>query len=159
MALQRFYKEGPGVSPDETLNKQRAFKLDTIIKRLCGKEKTCILHEAATTLAINDRDFENRLDANKALLGFVGGVYDLDSQQYRQVRSTDMLTVNTGYKLPEHVDLGLRDQIMDFIRSIMPDEEAVTYLLKYLASCLDGYNREETFTIATGVRSLRGDPD
>ena len=146
--LQKFYDSR---SKDEKLNAQRNFTLDGIIKRLLGREQTTILHQAATSYTLEDRNFENRLDANKDLLGFVGGVFDLAQHVYRPAESTDYVTLSTGYALPDKVDEHVREEIMRFITSIMPNEEQVRYLLMWLASCLDGHNREEIFTVAIGI--------
>src|SRR5699024_5606999 len=69
----------------------------------------------------------------------------------RDIERTDYLTMSTSYDLPEQVDTLVREQIMQFLKSIMLNEEALHYLLKWLASCLDGHNKEETFAIFRGT--------
>lgn len=151
--VQRFYQSKAGTQNKimAEQNMQRCAKIDGILKKLRGKDKSSVLHEAATTFGLKDKTFENRLDANKDLLGFCGYTYDLSDHILRPSLSGDMLTMSTGYQLPDTVDQNVRGEIMAFVKSIMPDEDAVNYLLKWLASTLDGHNREEIFTICTGI--------
>lgn len=138
-------------SADAKLNADRKIRLNHIVKRLQGGEKEGILREAALTVCREDPDFFNKLDSNKDLLAFHGTVFDFGKMELRKTESTDYITLTTGYQLPDTVDPEVRQAMMQFIVSIMPDEDAVNYLLKWLASTLDGHNREEIFTICTGV--------
>ena len=134
---------------NEELRKRREIRFDQILKRIMDRDQTSLLHLAAVRFK-EDGDFEAKLNAKKNLIGFCNGVYDLDEGLFHSPRSSDYVTFSTGYNLPSDVDKNIRNSIMQFIYSIMPNEQMVDYLLRFLASCLDGYNREEIFTIFTG---------
>lgn len=144
---QRWFKEN---TTDPQLAKIRDVKLGNIIKKFKDREKGTLLHDAATHFNEKEELFENRLDANKELLGFEGWVYDLSNDEYRPARPEDHVTMSCGYRLPE-VDLQVRSEIMDFVRSIQSTEEDLEYLLMFLASSLDGFNRDEVFHCFKGA--------
>lgn len=136
--------------PTDDLFPMRMSRIDAIMKRLRGKEQSAILHQAAVTLNIADPHFVNRLDSNKDLLNFEGTVHDLSDGTVRPATAADMLSVSTEYMLPQDVDPVIRQELQNFVGSIMADKESETYMLTWLASSLDGHNREEIFTICTG---------
>lgn len=150
ITLQRFYTDRSG---DSELDEKRRCKLDTIVRRLMGaKERQNIMHEAAISFRTSCRHFQNLLDAKKDILAFAGGkVYDMTLMQVRDTESSDYVTHTTGYILPEQVDASVRAVLLELLAAMMPDPVELQYLLKSLASSLDGYNREEIFTIWTGI--------
>ncbi len=150
ITLQRFYTDRSG---DSELDEKRRCKLDTIVRRLMGaKERQNIMHEAAISFRTSCRHFQNLLDAKKDVLAFAGGkVYDMTLMQMRETESFDYVTHTAGYVLPEQVDAPIRAVLLELLAAMIPDPVELHYLLKSLASSLDGYNREEIFTIWTGI--------
>lgn len=134
---------------DPQLEKIRAIKMHNILKRLTDRDAVEILRQAGKTFLENETCFESKLDANKDLLGFNGHVYDLRTDEYRPARPDDYVTRTCGYDLPAE-DTSVQAQIMAFIGDIQENEEDVEYLLLWLASCLDGHQKDEVFHCLRG---------
>ena len=135
---------------DNEKRSKRLQRIEHLLKRLKDRDQHSILAQAAILLKEEKRNFEFMLDANKDLLNFKGQVFDFEEMVIRDIRPTDYASLSTGYKVPE-IDQAKRTKVMDIIRSIMPDLQHVDYLLLHLAGCLDGWNREETFSILSGT--------
>ncbi|KAJ3279589.1 hypothetical protein HDU79_000450, partial [Rhizoclosmatium sp. JEL0117] len=137
---------------DPKLKKSQTARFDSIITSLeTPRDRLQIMHEAATDFKKTVANFESRLNANQDLLGFTNGVYDLARGEFRATRSTDYLTFTTGYDLPEEKCPVTQAQLDTLFESIFADEATRRYMLKFLASSLDGHNAEEIFTIWTGT--------
>lgn len=101
-----------------------------------------------------ERQFEEKLDSNCNLLGFLNGVYDLDAQEFREGRPDDYLSYTTGINyVPFSDDLPYLDDIRRFWSQVLPNEDIREYVLTLLASFLSGHTREERFHIWTGSGS------
>ncbi|RKO94813.1 hypothetical protein BDK51DRAFT_32695 [Blyttiomyces helicus] len=83
------------------------------------------------------------------MLSYRNGVYDLKTGTFRKSSSLDYLIMAIDYELPKKADKEILDEINKFIDSIMPNEEEKQYLIKWLGSCLSGFNKDEIFTILT----------
>jgi len=98
--------------------------------------------------------FEEKLDSRTNLVGFKDGVLDLDTLEFREGHPEDFISFSTGTQYREYVEGDSQTrEIMRFISSILPKEDVREYVLKVMASCLDGAIREERFHIWTGVGS------
>ena len=128
---------------------KRIQRIEALLRRLKDKDQHSILSQAAILLKEEKRGFENLLDSNKNILNFQGQIFDFETCSLRAALPSDYVSRTTGYKLPEK-DEKEQAFVMQFLRSVMPDEAHVEYLLTWLASCLDGWNREETFSILSG---------
>jgi P4 family phage/plasmid primase-like protien len=109
-------------------------------------------------------------DRNQNLLGLDNGVIDLKEWVFREGRPEDYITMTTGYGLPigdaelpislcnlnVHLStvvpnyLRFKDDLLQFIQQIVPDNDVREYLMMFLAKCLSGENRDEGFYIWTG---------
>ena len=99
-------------------------------------------------------NFENMLDEKTTLIGFENGVYDLDTREFRKGAPEDMLTFSTRINYIEFDPSDpVYESIFSFFNSVQPDNDLRTYLLKFLASCLNGTVREHSFHIAQGIGS------
>lgn len=134
--------------PDDVRLK-RLSKIDAILKRLKDKDQSTILTQAAILFKDNTRNFENKIDANKDIINFNGNIFNFDTLEFKENTPEDMVSRSTGYIIPE-ADLNQQKLIMEFINELMPDKSQVDYLLTWIASCLDGWNRDENFHILTG---------
>jgi P4 family phage/plasmid primase-like protien len=116
--------------------KKSAFK-DRIIKEAAG-------------LYIQ-KDFESKLDQNNYLVGFNNGVYDLRIKMFRKGQPDDMIRKNVGYNYKEFKkdDIIIKD-IEKFLDSIQPEKDMKDYLGAYIASFLEGSNKDQKFMIWTG---------
>jgi P4 family phage/plasmid primase-like protien len=116
--------------------KKSAFK-DRIIKEAAG-------------LYIQ-KDFESKLDQKIYLIGFANGVYDLKNKVFRKGEPDDLIRKNVGYdyKQFKRDDLIIKE-IEAFLESIQPEEDMRIYLCTYLASFLEGSNKDQKFMIWTG---------
>jgi len=116
--------------------KKSAFK-DRIIKEAAG-------------LYIQ-KDFESKLDQNIYLVGFSNGVYDLKNSVFRKGEPDDLIRKNVGYDYKEFKrDDAVIKEIEAFLESIQPEEDMRTYLGAYVASFLEGSNKDQKFMIWTG---------
>ncbi|KAJ3078643.1 hypothetical protein HK102_004345 [Quaeritorhiza haematococci] len=80
--------------------------------------------------------------AKTSHLAFENGVYDLEADVFRKRQPSDMLSISTGY---DHVPgcTEHQDRIDDFLCKVFPDPSVREYTLRYLASCLAGYTRNQ----------------
>jgi len=98
--------------------------------------------------------FEDKLDANPKLLGFENGVYDLDNDEFREGRPEDYVSLSTGINYIEYdVDNPYIEEIDDFMRKVLVNDNVREYVWTLFASILDGTNRDEKFHIWTGSGS------
>jgi P4 family phage/plasmid primase-like protien len=99
-----------------------------------------------------DPKFEEKLDSNTNLIGFNDGILDLDTMEFRAGLPEDYVSFTTGinYKAFDESDPHYAG-IMDFITKVLPDEDVRDYVLKILASILNGQVRDEKFYIWTGT--------
>ena len=96
-------------------------------------------------------DFHKKLDKNPYLLGFTNGVYDLKTFEFRDGKQEDYLSMSVGYsyidKPTEHLKY-----IKKFFEDIQPEKELREFLLTFLGSCLIGIQKDEIYTIFTGIK-------
>ena len=116
-----------------------------------------------------DKEFIEKLNDKKNLIGFDNGVYDLNKSIFRSGLPSDYVSLSTGYSLPvdvknlpvnleEITDLissmgnydELNEALDDFLEKVFPINRVREYTLRFLASCLSGEIREEKFYFWTG---------
>lgn len=99
----------------------------------------------------NDKFEDDLLDANTNFIGFLNGVYDLSTMEFREGHPEDYISYSTKINYVEYnPDDPYIDQIMDFMSKVLPKKEVREYVLTLMASMLDGNNKEEKFYIWTG---------
>lgn len=128
-------------------------KSKTIIDLIFNLKKTAfkdrIIKEAAGLYI--QKDFESKLDQQIYLVGFANGVYDLKNKVFRKGEPDDLIRKNVGYDYKQFKrDDPVIKQIEDFMESIQPDEDMRNYLGAYVASFLEGSNKDQKFMIWTG---------
>lgn len=96
-------------------------------------------------------DINEKLDANPYLLGFNNGVMNLQTGEFEQARPDHMISLTTGYDYSESVSDESILFVNNFLNELFDSPEEVEYLLKVLASCIDGSRRFEEFYILTGA--------
>ncbi len=113
------------------------------------KFKKDVISECA--VLFYDRDFYQKLDEKRNLLGFENGVLDLDTMKFRDGYPEDFITFSTkiNYLPYDRSDERIK-QVEEFFESIQPNEDVRTYVLKFLGTCLQGHVPDEKFYIWTG---------
>lgn len=101
--------------------------------------------------------FDKIIDQNKDLLGFDNGVYDLTEKEFRKGRASDYISMSTGYEFVEYTSSdSLYKELLELIYKILPDLEVREFTLKSMASCLDGFTRDENFYLWCGKHGSGG---
>ena len=116
-----------------------------------------------------DKNFVEKLNDQKNLIGFENGVYDLNKSIFRGGLPSDYVSLSTGISLPvvrsdmpisiddivddiKKIDNygELNDALNDFLEKVFPIASVREYTLRFLSSCLSGEIREEKFYFWTG---------
>ncbi len=97
-------------------------------------------------------NFEENLDLNPYLIGFNNGIYDLSNKKFRNGIPEDYVSFSVGYDYTD--DYNLNDEIFTKINKyfddLFPISEVKDYVLRYLASRLEGHNINNQFNIWSG---------
>lgn len=93
--------------------------------------------------------FYETLDTKPYLFSFTNGVYDLTKMEFREGKPEDMISLTCGYDyVPTYSKH--KQELLNFLIDILPEQSDRDYLLTYLSSALTGLNSTELFTILTG---------
>lgn len=95
--------------------------------------------------------FEEKLDSRCHLLGFENGVYDLEVDEFREGRPEDYISFSTGINYIEYdADSYDMKAVKEFLAKVFTKADIRDYVMKVLASFMNGNIREERFNIWTG---------
>ncbi len=150
------------------MEEERLKKLIMIEKSLyMNNFKESVMKECAGFFY--EKDFLNKLNSNTNLLGCVNGVIDLRYKDpvsgeyrvhFRPGKPEDNISLLLGRNSPEtdgfsYVPYNKRDpkqrELKDFFKKIFPKVALRKYMMRLLASCLEGMNREQCFYTWIGV--------
>tara|TARA_B110000259_G_scaffold39965_1_gene45643 strand:- start:137 stop:2734 length:2598 start_codon:yes stop_codon:yes gene_type:complete len=96
--------------------------------------------------------FEDKLDSNCSLIGFENGVFDLETNEFREGQPDDYISFSTNTDYIKYDDTNpINKEIMIFLSQILPKEEMIEYFLKLFSSFLSGLITSEKFHIFTGT--------
>lgn len=98
-----------------------------------------------------DDFFVNFIDKKEGIFACNNLVIDLDEKKFRPIEPTDYIMTTTGYDWCEDVEQNIINELMDILKTILPDEEKLSYLLDTLSCRLYGKNLLQLFFIWTGV--------
>ena len=145
-------------------------KMEDLLK-LQSKLFNVTFIESATKMAglfFAEEDFTKKLNMNPYLVGFANGILELRYKEtpisapktlFRQGKPEDYVSFLAGRIDPEMDAICYRPydpndplipEIMDFFNKLFPNEELRNYVLKLMASCLEGANPEQCYYIFTG---------
>jgi len=111
--------------------------------------KTKVMKECATMFY--DKHFMNMLDSKEHLICFNNGVYDIAKFEFRDGRPEDYISfcTSTNYVIYDQNDSAVL-RLHNFLNTILPCKEVKIYVMKLLASCLEGTTRDQKVHIWTG---------
>jgi P4 family phage/plasmid primase-like protien len=114
--------------------------------------KTNVITECEQLFCVSTKEYYEKLDENKYLIGFNDGVIDLKSGDIRNGLPTDFITYSTKYNLGERDEVYIK-KIKDLMESIFPDDEVRLYVWITIAYALSGNKYMEFlhFWIGTGA--------
>ncbi|AFX92340.1 putative helicase [Megavirus courdo11] len=137
-----------GYEKEKCMNE--ATHISKVIKQLNNSTfKNGVIRECADIAY--DPNFLKNLDENIYLICFENGVYDLDSDVFRDGCPDDYISLCTNYK---YVKLDENDgiimEIREFLQKIQPEKEMRDYVMTLLSTCLAGSISDESFYVFTG---------
>ncbi len=100
-------------------------------------------------------EFLTKLDQDKGILGFTNGVVVLATGEFREGLPSDYISITVGYEYDQSKmsDPEVTEEIMDFFGKVFPDPDVMKYTLKFLASLLAGYTKDQLFHFGYGTGS------
>lgn len=114
--------------------------------------KNSVITECQDEFINEAKDFIEKMDENPNLIGCNNGVYDLRRLEFRDGRPEDYITLSTkiDYDGNYNWDDTKVIQIMNFVSQVLPISTVREYILKVLATTLDGSTKQEKFYIFSG---------
>ncbi len=118
--------------------------------------KSSIMKQLVIVFHENDPKFYEKLDSNEKLLGFENGVFDFNTNKFRQGKLEDYLTFTTGYNyIPYDPDHEYSIAIHKMLSQILPESHILKYTLLVLAKALCAII-DEKFYIWSGISAANG---
>lgn len=114
-----------------------------------NKYKNTFIKEAQI-LFNTPKTWYEKLDANRDLLGFNNGVYDLKNNVFRDGTPEDMITKTTGYDYTPNINKKIREKVLKFFSECLP-EQSKEFLLKLSAYCISGNRYLEWVVFLIGI--------
>lgn len=101
-------------------------------------------------IQINSETFRLRLN-KESIIRFIDGIYDVKNMEFRAGLPSDFVTMSTGMRLLDPYPAELEEMLDIFMGKIFPDEELRHYFMCYIASCIEGTNKNKVFCIWLGI--------
>jgi len=99
---------------------------------------------------VQDNFIEQYLDCNINLFAFKNGVYDLETNEFRNIEPNDYISTTTDYDYNPNIDNLYIDKIKNFLQSTQKTDEMYQYLLDVLSCMIYGKNYNQEFYIFNG---------
>lgn len=130
-----------------------AKKLSSIAMKLkTAQFKSNVFKECKELFYVSTKDFYEKLDENKYLIGFENGVYDMETCTFRQGMPSDFLTYSVGYNYIEEPNMDYLTVLKQLIYSMFPEDVAQFMLNAYsYGLCGVKYMEFLMFWIGTGA--------
>lgn len=101
--------------------------------------------------------FEEKLNSKPELIGFENGVYDLDTNTFRDGQPEDYVSFSTGYDYEQlNESCPAVCEINEFFEKVFRSKELRVYVIRTLASCLHGGIRYERYNMWHGEQGANG---
>jgi phage/plasmid-associated DNA primase len=98
-----------------------------------------------------DKTFEKSLNSNRMIIGFNNGIYDLQNKCFRRGTPDDLLSMTTGYDYKEYKhDSPEIKKIEKYFSQVQREDDMKGYVLRLIASFLDGRIKDQKFILWTG---------
>lgn len=116
------------------------------------KEATEHLYwDASRSVNFSSTKFQEILDNTNHLVGMKNGTYDLNLGIFREARCEDYISLSSDINYAEfNWTDPVIDEIRMFIEQILPNHEVREYVMRVLASFLDGETAHEHFHVWVG---------
>jgi P4 family phage/plasmid primase-like protien len=128
---------------------EKEISLVTRIRNLLWDDHHCNRIFDMFSKAIYNSNFVERLDIRHDLIAFDNGVYDLGRKCFREGRQSDYISRSCGYDLRD-VEALEDEEVLKILETIFPQRDVLDYMMRFLASCLRGGNRDKIFCVWTG---------
>ncbi len=125
-------------------------KYKELIKYCCKAKNAEELMIKLKTIYTIEKIYIKMDNANPNLLGFDNGVLDIESGEFRVGKKEDYISTTTGYKYNKP-NKKLREEAMNILRSIFPNKEELSCMLKKISLGLYGGNPYEKFSVWIGT--------
>ena len=100
------------------------------------------------------KKLKNQIVEQDNLLCFKNGIYDLDKSKFTEYQTQDIKDMrNVEINYIEYDKAPLKDEVMEFINQVIPNQDICNYTLKLLSSFLSNDKGEKLFHIWTGCGS------
>lgn len=135
---------------DQQRNQEFGKKFLEIAQKLkISSFKDNVMRECAELFYVEG--FEEKLDSNLYLIGFENGVYDLQAMEFRDGRPEDFISFSTrNVYIPYNPDSPEVHGIHKYLSQVLTKPAVRDYVLRLLASFIDGTVKEQKFYIWTG---------
>ena len=135
--------------------RERHEKRKEKINKLMHSLKVCAFRDTLLKECCNRflyRDIRNILDTKNEIINFTNGVYDLDSNVFREGRPDDYITLTTknDYYSYSYDSYEIK-QLQEILNKILPVKAVREYFLLILSSCLSGKLWFEKFFVLCGT--------
>lgn len=133
--------------------KERCLESSKISLKLHNITFINAITETSKIIFNKDRFFESKIDMNGNLFSFSNKLFDCKTNQFRNIEPNDYVMTNTGYDYPEYVDDESEKILMEYFKTIYPDEEVENFMMDSMAIMINGERTEQSFNIHTGSGS------
>ena len=145
-------KEKQTNNPDDD-NQNNASKLKHIKKVMLDLKKNgfkeSVLKECK--VLFYNKNFIEKLDTNKYLIGFKNGVYDLKNHKFRQGMPEDYISRSLGIEYKDFDPDGDEVRIVyDFLEKVFPNSNVRTFFLNIYCDIFVGGNQRKQIMFWTG---------
>lgn len=98
--------------------------------------------------------FEEKLDSNTHLIGFLNGVYDLEKHEFRDGRPDDFISFCTWTNYhPYDPNNKVSQDVEEYLAQVLTNKSVRDYVLKLFSTFISGQIKEQKFYIWTGSGS------
>jgi P4 family phage/plasmid primase-like protien len=127
---------------------------EDIIEKLQRNEfKSAIVKASKEFFSIKGQTQVEKLDGESSfhIIGFSNGIYDLKNSEFRDGRPEDLNTLSTNIEYVEYDENHpIIQDIYEFFEQVFIIKSVRRYMLKLLASYIDGLTVDEIFSIFSG---------